>query len=72
MSNYEDKINKAKGKVIRNIIRTGKNVPTISENSAFLLNSINIAKVEIKKVNSYLAQLNHNLKILKQIQKEVK
>lgn len=74
MSKYQNSINKDKKKNINKVIKKSenqaKNGPKLSENKQFLVNLYNNTKLEIKKVNSYLANLNHNLKIIKNLIKK--
>lgn len=75
ITNPENSLNKAKKKVISNIIKGNKtNVkqPIFSAERVFLINSYNNTIAEIKKANIYLAALNHNLKSIKSLLNKVK
>ena len=62
-------------KLSSNIIKDNKNVkkqPVFSEEKAFLIRVYNNTKAEIKRSNTYIAALNHNLKSIKILLKKVK
>ena len=76
MSKYQNSVNKDKKKNINKVIKNSRNQAKkgekLSENKQFLVNLYDNTKLEIKKVNSYLANLNHRLRIIKELFKEVK
>ena len=76
MSKYQNSINKDKKKNISKVSKNSQNQSKkgekLSENKQFLVNLYDNTKLEIKKANSYLANLNHNLKIIRKLFEEVK